>query len=94
MNKRELVTEVKEELGGTRKEAEAAVGAVLDSIVGGIVSDGKVSLVGFGTFLSTLRAARTCRNPQTGEAIEVPEKMAPKFKPSAALKAKVNGEEA
>lgn len=92
MNKKELVTNVKEAMGCTRKEAEVAVGAVLDAVAEGMVVDGRVSLVGFGTFSAADRAARTCRNPQTGEPIDVPAKRVPKFKPSAALKAKVNGE--
>ena len=90
MNKKELVNTVKDSMGVTRKEAELAVGSVLDAVVDGMVADGKVSLVGFGTFSVADRAARTCRNPQTGEPIEVPAKKAPKFKPSAALKAAVN----
>lgn len=91
MNKKELINAVKDGMGSTRKEAELAVGAVLDAIVGGMVDDGKVSLVGFGTFSVVDRAARTCRNPKTGEPIEVPAKKAPKFKPSASLKDVVNG---
>lgn len=90
MNKKELVNAVKDNMGVTRKEAETAVGAVLDAIVDGMVGDGKVSLVGFGTFSVVDRAARTCRNPQTGEPIDVPAKKAPKFKASAALKTAVN----
>ncbi len=91
MNKKELVSAVKDSLEVTRKEAENAVGAVLDAVVAGMVADGKVSLVGFGTFSVVDRAARTCRNPQTGAAIDVPAKKAPKFKSSANLKATING---
>ncbi len=90
MNKKELVNAVKDNLEVTRKEAENAVGAVLDAVVSGMCADGKVSLVGFGTFSVVDRAARTCRNPQSGASIEVPAKKAPKFKASAALKDKVN----
>ncbi len=90
MNKKELVNAVKDNMGTTRKEAELAVASVLDAVVDGMVEDGKVSLVGFGTFSVVDRAARTCRNPQTGAPIEVPAKKAPKFKPSAALKVAVN----
>ena len=90
MNKKELVNAVKDGMGVTRKEAELAVASVLDAVVDGMVADGKVSLVGFGTFSVVDRAARTCRNPQTGAPIEVPAKKAPKFKPSAALKDVVN----
>jgi DNA-binding protein HU-beta len=90
MNKKDMVTMVKDGMGVTRKEAEIAVGSVMDAIVAGLVADGKVSLVGFGTFSVAERAARVCRNPKTGEPINVPAKNAPKFKPSAALKAAVN----
>ena len=90
MNKKELVNAVKDNMMVTRKEAEIAVASVLDAIVDGMVGDGKVSLVGFGTFSVVDRAARTCRNPKTGEPIAVPAKKAPKFKPSAALKVAVN----
>jgi nucleoid DNA-binding protein len=90
MNKKELVNTVKDNMGSTRKEAEIAVASVLDAIVDGMVSDGKVSLVGFGTFKVVDRKARTCRNPQTGDPIEVPAKKAPNFKASAALKTAVN----
>lgn len=90
MNKKGMVDFVKDSMGSTRKEAEIAVGTVMDAIVSGMVEDGKVSLVGFGTFSVVDRAARTCRNPQTGDPIDVPAKKAPKFKPSAALKAAVN----
>ncbi len=90
MNKKELISSVKDIMGGTRKEAENAVAAVLETITSGMIVDGKVSLVGFGTFSVIDRAARTCRNPKTGESIEVGAKKAPRFKPSALLKEEVN----
>ena len=86
MNKRELVGTVKDLMGGTNKEAALAVESVLDAIKTGLVEDGKVALVGFGSFETVLRKARTCRNPQNGNTIEVPAKMAPKFKASKLLK--------
>jgi len=62
------------------------IGTVIDGIKSGIMTDGKVTLVGFGTFSVVERAARKARNPKTGEAIDVPRKMVPKFKPSKLLK--------
>ena len=86
MNKKGLTNFVAEEASITKKDANVLIGVVLDGIKAGIVNEGKVTLVGFGTFSVVKRKARTARNPQTGEAIEVPEKMVPKFKPSKALK--------
>jgi DNA-binding protein HU-beta len=90
MNKKTLKDNVAETLGVSKREAGLAIDAVLQGIVDGIVEDGKVTLVGFGTFASAVRAARTARNPKTGEPIAVPEKVVPKFKPSAKLKDVVN----
>lgn len=86
MNKKGLTDYVAAEAGITKKDASALIGVVLDGIASGITSEGKVTLVGFGTFSVVKRKARMARNPQTGEAISVPEKMVPKFKPSKDLK--------
>ncbi len=86
MNKKDLVTNVKERIEGTNKEAMLAVDSVIAAIKDGVMNDGKVSLVGFGSFEAVYRGARTCKNPQNGANIEVPAKMAPRFKPSKALK--------
>ena len=89
MNKQDLVNAVAETLGGTKKEASTAVQAVIDGIKSGVMKDGRVGLVGFGTFSTVQRGERTCRNPQTGAEINVPAKMAVKFKVSAVLKDEV-----
>lgn len=86
MNKKDLVNKVAEALNITKKDAGLAVTATIDSIANGIATDGKVTLVGFGTFSLAARAARVARNPQTGEPIDVPAKTVPKFKPSKNLK--------
>ena len=86
MNKTELANFVAEDSGVTKKDAKTLVASVLSGIKDGLVEDGKVALVGFGTFSVVTRSARTARNPQTGEPIEVPEKQVPKFKPSKLLK--------
>ncbi len=86
MNKRDLVECVAAELGGSRNAAEKAVKAVLDSILDGVERDGSVSIAGFGTFERKERAARTGRNPRTGESLEIPASTTVGFRPAAALK--------
>ncbi len=87
MNKAGLVNYVANALEISKKDAKEVVTATMDGITEGLVTEGKVSLVGFGTFSAIKREARTARNPQTGEAVEVPEKYVPKFKASNNLKA-------
>jgi nucleoid DNA-binding protein len=86
MNKATLINFVAQEATLTKKDARAAIEAVLNGIVDGLNTDRKVALVGFGTFSLVEKKARTARNPKTGEAVEVPAKIVPKFRPSAGLK--------
>ncbi len=86
MNKTELVAAVATKAELSKKDAEAAVKAVLDSITEALADGEKVALVGFGTFDVKTRAARTGKNPRTGEAIEIPEAKVPSFKAGSALK--------
>jgi len=86
MNKAELVAHVAEAGGLSKAAAGDAVEAVLSGITSTLASGDSVSLVGFGTFSVADRAARTARNPRTGEAIEVAASKAPKFKAGKALK--------
>jgi len=90
MNKKDLKDNVAEALNTSKRDAGLAIDAVLEAIKDGLAKDGKVTLVRFGTFSTVKRAARTARNPKTGEPVEVPEKMAPKFKASKELKDLVN----
>lgn len=90
MNKASLVKAVAEKMGDTQKVAAIAVDAVIESITEGMIEDGKVQIVGFGTFGVTERAAREGRNPQTGETMEIAACKAPKFKAGKALKDAVN----
>ncbi len=91
MNKGELIEAVQKALGGetSKKAAEDAVKAVLESIAKGVKKDGTVQLIGFGTFEVRKRAARTGRNPKTGESIKIKASKTIGFKPSTALKSKL-----
>lgn len=80
MVKKELINYVAEKANLSKKDAEAAVNAVFDGIVETLKADGKVQLVGFGSFEVKERAARTGTNPATGAAIEIPASKAPVFK--------------
>lgn len=86
MNKVELVASVAEKAGLSKKDAEKAVAAVLDSIVAAVAKDDKVQLVGFGTFDVRERAARTGRNPRTKETITIAASKQPVFKAGKAFK--------
>ena len=90
MNKTELVAAIAEKTGLTKKDAEGAVKAFTDTVAEQLKAGDKIQLVGFGTFEVTERAARTGKNPQTGEAINIPASKAPKFKAGKALKDMVN----
>jgi len=90
MNKAELVDSVAEATGASKAAAAASVDAVLDSITKALTKGEKVALTGFGSFEVRSRAARTARNPQTGEAIQVKASKAPAFKAGAGLKSAVN----
>ena len=86
MNKTELVAEVSEKAGLTKRDAEAAVKAIVDSVTEALAKGDKVQLVGFGSFEVRARAARTGRNPKTKETIKIPASKVPAFKPGKALK--------
>ena len=90
MNKGELVTAVAAKAKITKKAAEAAIGAVSESIQEGLAKDGKVQIVGFGAFEVRARKARTGRNPQSGGTIEIPATNHPVFSAGKALKDVVN----
>ncbi|WP_314627334.1 HU family DNA-binding protein [uncultured Selenomonas sp.] len=90
MNKTELVANVAEKAGLTKKDAEKALGAVIESIEEALVEGDKIQLIGFGTFEVKDRAARTGRNPQTGKEIKIAASRNPVFKAGKALKDAVN----
>ena len=88
MNKAELVEAVQKALGkdATKRAAEEAVEAVLDSIAKGVKKDKKVQIIGFGTFEVKKRAARLGRNPKTGEPLKIAASKSVGFKASSVLK--------
>jgi nucleoid DNA-binding protein len=85
MNKADLVNEVAKVVS-TRKEAQAAVDCVFDTIINALKGSDQVTVVGFGTFKVSNRKARTGRNPKTGEAIMIKASNVPKFMAGKALK--------
>jgi DNA-binding protein HU-beta len=91
MNRKELVETVARETGLTAAQADAALGAVVNGVVSAVANGDKVTVPGFGTFERRHRAARSGRNPQTGEAMEIAASEAPAFKPAAAFKQAVSG---
>lgn len=91
-NKAALVEVVHETLGGTKADAERAVDALFNTIVSTLKEGGEVSIAGIGVFSAKMRAARTARNPRTGEPIQVPAMRVPKFRAAKALKDAVRGQ--
>ena len=90
MNKTELVDTVASEAEVTKAEAARAVDAVISAVTKALKKGDTVTLVGFGTFQVRKRAARTGRNPKTGEAINIAASKNPTFKAGKALKDAVN----
>ena len=86
MNKAELIAEVAEKTGLSKKDTEKAVNAALDTITASLENGEKVSLVGFGVFDVKEREARMGRNPRTKEEVEIPASRVPVFKAGKALK--------
>ena len=89
-NKVELVAAIAEKSELTKVESEKALNAFIDTVTEELKNDGKVQLVGFGTFEVAERAERQGRNPKTGEAITIPASKSPKFKAGRSLKDIVN----
>ena len=89
MTKSDLVAKVAETAALSKKDAEKAVNAVIESITGALKKGDKVALVGFGSFSVSKRSARTGRNPRTGAAIKIAAKKVVRFKAGSELTAKV-----
>lgn len=90
MNKSELIDAAARSTGLSKGDVSKALDSILDSISGAVQQGDRVSLSGFGTFERRDRAARTGRNPQTGETLQVAASKAPAFKPAKAFKDAVN----
>ena len=90
MNKAELIAEVAVKTGLSKKDAEKAVSAALETVTASLENGEKVSLVGFGVFDVKEREARMGRNPRTKEEIPIPASRVPQFKAGKALKEAVD----
>ena len=86
MNKTELIAEIACKAGISKKDAEKALAATVETITDSVVKGDKVQLVGFGSFELKCRPARVGRNPKTKEAIEIPARRVPVFKAGKAFK--------
>ena len=86
MNKTELIAEIACKAGISKKDAEKALAATVETITDSVVKGDKVQLVGFGSFELKCRPARVGRNPKTREAIEIPASRVPVFKAGKAFK--------
>ena len=90
MNKTELIAAIAEKTELTKKDSEAALKAVIETVTEELKAGNKVQLIGFGTFEVSKRPARKGRNPQTKKTITIKACKAPKFKAGKALKDAVN----
>lgn len=90
MNKTELIDAMSTKCGLTKKDTAAALDAFTNAVSEALKAGDKVQLIGFGTFETTVRAARDARNPRTGEVIKIPQAKSPKFKAGKALKDSLN----
>ena len=89
MNKGDLINKIAEDAGLTKTQASAALDAVTDGVTSTLAKGDKLTLVGFGTFSVSHRAARKGRNPQTGKEISIAPKNVVKFKPGKELSSRV-----
>jgi DNA-binding protein HU-beta len=89
MNKAELITKIADVAGITKTQANLSLDAFTDAVTKTLKGNGKVTLVGFGTFSVSKRAARNGRNPQTGAVIKIKAKKVAKFKAGKELSAKL-----
>ena len=86
MNRTELISEMAEKAGVSKKDADNVLKAFIDTVESAVKADDKVQLVGFGTFESRERAAREGKNPRTGEKITIAASKVPAFKAGKAFK--------
>lgn len=86
MNRNQLVSNIAEKSGLTKKDVETVVTGLVEEITDALKRGEKVQFVGFGTFETRERASRSGRNPQTGETIQIPATVVPAFRPGNKLK--------
>ena len=91
MNRKELVDALSAKTNSTKADAERNIAALIEVITATLKKGDSISLVGFGSFEVRKRAARTGRNPKTGEELKIKASKVPAFKAGASLKAAVNG---
>ena len=89
MNKAELIAKLADDAGVTKTQANAAVDSFVEAVTKTLKGGGKVTLVGFGTFSVSKRAARNGRNPQTGEVIKIKARKVARFKAGKELSGKL-----
>jgi len=93
MNKAELTQAIEAKTGLGKDDIDKVIKAFTEVVADELAKDGKVQLVGFGTFETARRAAHEGRNPLTGEKIQVPASKSPKFKPGRSLKDRVDSKD-
>ena len=86
MNKKELIEKLAEKTDQTKADSERFIDAFVETVKEALKNSEEVSIAGFGKFHAPIRAARTVRNPRTGESIDLPDTKVPKFKAGKALK--------
>jgi DNA-binding protein HU-beta len=86
MNKQELIAKIAKDTGATKTMAAQAIESLVEAITRTLKKGGTVSLVGFGSFKTSQRKARTARNPQTGATIKIAKRRVARFTPGKALK--------
>ena len=91
MNKSELIEDIARRAGLEKRQAESALNAFVEAVMDAAKSGDKVSILGFGNFVPTSRAARTGRNPQTGAPVQIAAAKGVRFAPGAAFKSTLNG---
>ena len=90
MNKHDIIEKIAKDAGITKSSAATAVDSLIEAVTKSLKKGDSVSFVGFGTFKTSQRKARTARNPQTGDPISIPKRRVPRFSAGKALKLAVN----
>ena len=90
MNKQDLITKIAQDTGITKANAAAAVDSFIDGVTRSLKKGQPITFVGFGTFKTAQRKARTARNPQTGASIKIPKRRVVRFSAGKALKTALN----